>query len=109
MLAVVSYVKLYPETGEVKIDLNMRILTRNDALEKLDRCVKQGRYSGRITDIYKGHIFVHLDIGVNAVAHKCTDPKFPGKNDQVTFVVNRIDKQNAVAIGIVSRIVRQNI
>ena len=109
VLAVVSYVKLYPETMKVKIDLNMRILTRNDALEKLDRCMVQGRYSGRITDIYKGNLYVHLDIGVNAVAHKCTDPKFPGKNDKVTFVVNRIDREKAIAIGIVSRIIRQDL
>lgn len=87
----------------------MKSVTKNEVLEKLDRCKIQGKYSGKITDIYKGIIFIKLDIGVNAIAHTCTDRRIPGKHDDITFVVNRLDKENGVAVGIITRIIRQNI
>ena len=85
----------------------MRQLQENDVLDKLDRCRKQGKYSGKITDIHKGAIFIRLDIGVNAVAHKCLDNRYPAKNDIVSFVVNRLDYQYGVALGVITRIIRQ--
>ena len=54
-------------------------------------------------------IFVKLDIGVNAIAHKCNDFRLPGKNDIVSFVVNRLDMENGVAVGLITKIIRQNI
>ena len=73
------------------------------------RACRAGRYSGRITDIHKGVIFVRLSNGVNAIAHSCNDYRLPGKNDDISFVVNRLDQENGVAVGIITRIIRQNI
>ena len=33
----------------------------------------------------------------------------PGKKDDVSFVVTRIDEERNVAVGLISRIIRQNI
>lgn len=75
----------------------------------LNRCKIQGKYAGTITDIHKGTVFVRLSIGVNAIAHSCYDNRSPGKKDEVSFVVTRIDDARNVAVGLISRIIRQNI
>lgn len=75
----------------------------------LSRCKIQGKYAGTITDIHKGTVFVRLSIGVNAIAHSCYDNRSPGKKDEVSFVVTRIDETRNVAVGLISRIIRQNI
>ena len=65
--------------------------------------------AGTVTDIHKGTVFVRLHIGVNAVAHSCYDNRMPGKKDDVSFVVTRIDADRNVAVGLISRIIKQNI
>lgn len=109
VMAVVTSVELDEENTAVKITADMKSLTKNEVQQKLSRCKIQGRYSGRITDIHKGVIFVKLDIGVNAIAHSCNDYRLPGKNDDVSFVVNRLDQEKGVAVGLITRIIRQNI
>lgn len=108
VLVHITNVEINSET-DIHIEADMKSVTKNEVLEKLDRCKIQGKYSGKITDIYKGIIFIKLDIGVNAIAHTCTDRRIPGKHDDITFVVNRLDKENGVAVGIITRIIRQNI
>lgn len=108
-LALITSIEILPETNEIKVMADLKQVTKNEVLKNLSRCKVQGRYSGRITDIHKGVMFVRLDIGVNAVAHTCTDNRLPGKRDDVSFVVNRLDTENGVAVGIITRIIRQNI
>ena len=79
------------------------------AITKLGKCKIQGKYAGTVTDIHKGTVFVRLHIGVNAVAHSCYDNRMPGKKDEVSFVVTRIDAERNVAVGLISRIIKQNI
>ena len=109
VMALITEIELNEELSTVKITADMKSLTKNEVQQKLQRCKVQGRYSGRITDIHKGVIFVKLDIGVNAIAHKCNDFRLPGKNDIVSFVVNRLDMENGVAVGLITKIIRQNI
>ena len=47
--------------------------------------------------------------GVNAVAHSCYDYRMPGKKDDVSFAVTRLDMEQGVAVGIITRIIRQNL
>lgn len=72
-------------------------------------CKVQGKYAGTIEDIHKGTVFVRLSIGVNAIAHSCYDSRTPGKKDEVSFVVTHIDTERNVALGIITRIIRQNL
>lgn len=109
VLAQVTSIQCNPETKEVNLEADMKSITKNEVLEKLSRCKVQGRYSGRVTDVHKGAIFIKLDIGVNALAYNCTDHRIPGKHDDVSFVVTRIDQERGVAVGIITRIIRQNI
>ena len=63
----------------------------------------------RVTDVHKGVVYVRLSNGVNAVAHSCYDYRMPGKKDDVSFAVTRLDMERGVAVGIITRIIRQNL
>ena len=69
----------------------------------------QGKYAGTVEDIHNGTVFVRLQIGVNAIAHTCYDSRTVGKKDDVSFVVTHIDSERNVALGIITRIIRQNL
>lgn len=109
ILVVVTSIELHKKTWTVKITADVKSLLKNDLLEKLKECKVKGTYSGQVSDIHKGVVFIQLDMGVNAIAHTCKDYRMPGKKDRVTFVVTHIDKENAVAVGLITRITQQNI
>lgn len=44
-----------------------------------------------------------------AVAHSCYDYRMLGKKDDVSFAVTRLDMDCGVAVGIITRIIRQNL
>lgn len=69
----------------------------------------QSKYAGKVTDIHKGTVYVRLTNGVNAIGHTCYDRRTPGKKDDVSFAVTGIDEDRGVALGIITRIIRQNL
>lgn len=69
----------------------------------------QGKYAGTVEDIHKGTVFVRLELDVNAIAHSCYDNRTVGKKDIVSFVVTHIDEARNVAVGIITRIIKQNL
>lgn len=69
----------------------------------------QSKYAGKVTDIHKGTVYVRLTNGINAIAHSCYDRRTPGKKDDVSFAVTAIDENRGVALGIITRIIRQNL
>ncbi len=93
----------------VKISIDIKCLEKNEDLENLKLCKVQGKYAGVITEIAKGVVFIRLHTGVNAIAHSCADKKHPGKNDEISFVVTHIDNERGVAVGLITKILKQNI
>ena len=77
--------------------------------DNLSQCQVQCRYVGQVMDVRKGVVYVRLNIGVNAIAHTCLDMRMPGKKDTVSFAVTRLDEKNGIAIGLISRIIKQNL
>ncbi len=94
---------------DISVKADVKSVNGNTSKENLSKCKVQGKYAGTVTDIHKGTVFVRLHIGVNAVAHSCYDNRLPGKKDEVSFVVTRIDAERNVAVGLISRIIKQNI
>lgn len=86
----------------------MRVLNvrREDTVEDIRI---QSKYAGKVTDVHKGVVYIRLSNGVNAVAHSCYDHRTPDKKDDVSFAVTRIDEERGVAVGIITRIIRQNL
>lgn len=75
----------------------------------LSLCRVQGKYAGKVIDVYKGMVYVRLSNGINAVAHSCLDRRMPAKKDDVSFAVTRIDEEKYTAVGIITRIIKQNL
>lgn len=92
---------------EMEISVDAKSATANVNKDNLKRCVKQGKYVGTITDVYKGTYFMRLNIGVNAVAHSCNMASLPSKRDEVGFVVTRINEKYEVAEGIITRLIKR--
>ena len=93
----------------ISVKADVKSVTGNTSKANLAKCKIQGKYAGVVTDIHKGTVFVRLKIGVNAVAHSCYDSRMPGKKDEVSFVVTKIDEERNIAVGLISRIIKQNI
>ena len=92
----------------VRIKADVRSVQESDAKEKLSRCKLQAKYAGTVTDVNNGTMYIRLSNGVNAIAHTCYDSRMPGKKDEVSFVLTKINAERNVAMGIVTRIIRQN-
>src|SRR5699024_8806772 len=96
-----------PEHLTVRADVNS--VEGDTSHAHMALCKVQGKYTDTTEYIHKGTVFVRLSIGVNAIAHSCYDSRTPGKKDEVSFVVTHIDTERNVALGIITRIIRQNL
>ena len=96
-----------PEQISVRADV--KSVEGDTSKANLALCKVQGKYAGTVEDIHNGTVFVRLQIGVNAIAHTCYDSRTVGKKDEVSFVVTHIDSERNVALGIITRIIRQNL
>lgn len=94
---------------EIAVRADVKSVEGNTSRDNLKKCKVQGKYAGAVEDIHKGTVFVRLSIGVNAIAHSCYDSRTVGKKDQVSFVVTHIDEDRNVAVGIITRIIKQSI
>ena len=94
---------------ELSVHADVKSVTENTSHEALKRCRVQSKYAGHVTDVHKGIVYVRLSNGVNAVAHSCYDRRTPGKKDDVSFVVTKLDEERSIAVGIITRIIRQNL
>ena len=93
----------------ISVQADVKSVEGDTSKANLALCKVQGKYAGTVEDIHNGTVFVRLLIGVNAIAHTCYDSRTVGKKDDVSFVVTHIDSERNVALGIITRIIRQNL
>ena len=91
----------------MKVEVSAREAKANVNKENLMRLKKQGKYVGKVTDVYRGTFFLCLNCRVNAVAHSCNTASLPGQGDEVGFLVTRINEEREVAEGIITRIIKR--
>lgn len=94
---------------EISVKADIKSVSQNTTHDNLKKCRIQSKYAGKVTDVHKGVVYIRLSNGVNAVAHSCYDYRTPGKKDDVSFAVTRLDEERGVAVGIITRIIRQNL
>lgn len=94
---------------DISIKADVKSVSENTNFDNLKKCRVQSKYAGKVTDVHKGVVYIRLNNGVNAVAHSCYDYRMPGKKDDVSFAVTKIDAERGVAVGIITRIIRQNL
>ncbi len=97
------------DVDNISIQVDVKNVGESNKRPDLSLCRIQGKYAGRVTDVHKGVVFIRLTNGINAIAHSCLDRRMPGKKDDVSFAVTRIDEENGVAVGIITRIIKQNL
>lgn len=97
------------DPNDIKLTASIKALEENCQDENIKKCLVQGKYAGTITEIKNGIVFIRLNMGVNAIAHSCMDKRTPGKNDTISFVVTKLDLERNVAVGLINRIIKQNI
>lgn len=78
---------------DISVRADVKSVNGNTSKTNLGKHKIQGKYAGTVTDIHKGTVFVRLQIGVSAIAHSCYDNRMPGKKDDVSFVVTRINEE----------------
>lgn len=93
----------------IEITADAKSVQQGDNFENLKKCKVQSRYAGTVVDIVRGMPYIRLLNGANAIAHTCIDRRTPGKKDEVSFVVTNIDERKGVAMGVITRIIKQNI
>lgn len=93
----------------ITIQVDARSVSATTSHDNLKKCMPQCRYAGRVTDVRNGVVFIRLNNGVNAIAHSCYDLRAPGKSDDVSFAVTRLDEEQGVAVGIITRIIKQHL
>jgi len=94
---------------DLTITADVRSVSATTNLDNVKKCQPQCRYAGRVTDVRNGVVYIRLNIGVNAIAHACYDPRTPGKKDDVSFAVTQLDEEKGIALGIITRIIKQNL
>ena len=92
---------------QIRVEVDAKSPTANTNKDNLRKCHRQGKYTGIITEVYKGTYFMRLDIGVNAVAHSCNMTTLPSKGDKIGLVVTRINDNYEVAEGIITRLIKR--
>lgn len=97
------------DVENISITADMRSVSSTTNLDNLKKIIPQARYAGRVTDVRNGVVYIRLNNGVNAVAHSCYDRRTPGKKDDVSFSVTRLNEEQGVAVGIITRIIKQNL
>ena len=97
------------DSEHISVQADVKSVEGDTSKANLALCKVQGKYAGTVEDIHNGTVFVRLQIGVNAIAHTCYDSRTVGKKDEVSFVVTHIDSERNVALGIITRIIRQNL
>lgn len=93
----------------LSIQADIRSVVGDKGRDNLQKCRIQGRYAGTVTDVRAGVVYIRLEIGVNAIAHTCLDRRTPAKRDCVAVAVTRLDEEKNIAVGTITRILRQQI
>ena len=94
---------------DLSITADFRSVSATTNVDNVKKCQRQCRYVGRVTDVRSGVVYIRLNNGVNAIAHACYDMRTPGKKDDVSFAVTQLDEEKGIAIGIITRIIKQNL
>ncbi len=93
----------------IRIRADIKSVSGSDRNDNLRKCRIQGKYAGKVTHINKGVVYIRLSNGANAIAHSCYDRRRPGRKDDVSFVVTHLDEEHGIAMGIITRIIKQHI
>jgi len=94
------------DQNEIHVVASIKDAVDNSSKDNIKKCILQGKYIGKVTGLDQNVIYVRLNVGVNAIALAVHDRKAPSKRDEVSFVITRIDEENGIAVGIITKILK---
>jgi len=95
------------DINSIRIVASIKEAITNPSKSNIKKCTVQGKYIGKVTGLDKNVIYVRLNVGVNAIALAVHDRKAPNRKDEVSFVITRIDEESGIAIGIITKVLKQ--
>lgn len=107
LVRVLEVDRVDPE--HIKIRADIKSVSGGGRSDNLQKCRIQGKYAGTVTHVHKGIVYIRLSNGANAIAHSCYDRRRPARKDDVSFAVTHLDEEHGVAMGIITRIIKQHI
>ena len=89
------------------------VLSIKDAQEKtgrkvLEKLVRGSTYLGTVTGVQDGNIYIRLQVGCNAATRLYRTQDMPERNDTVSFEVRRVDVENRMVFGVITRIIKRH-
>ena len=75
---------------------------------KLEKIVPNSNYFGVVTGVKDRVFFVRLQAGVNAKTKLYRSIDMPSRLDTVSFRVTRVDEENGIALGFITRIIKRH-
>lgn len=94
---------------DIKINIDVKSITKNLSKENLSKCAVQNKYIGEVTNVRNGVAYLRLNVGVNAIAHTNYDRRTPARGDIVSFVVTRVNTEYSNVSGIITKIIKQSV
>ena len=94
------------DVEHLSIRADIRSTFSETSVDNLKKCQVQSKYAGKVTDLRGGVVYIRLN---NGIAHTCYDSRMPGKKDDVSFAVTRLDEEHGIAVGIITRIIKRNL
>ena len=108
VVAKVMDVKLDEKTGHYDVDLSIKAASEHSDRAAFERLIPHSNYFGTVTGVERGTFFVRLQSGVNAKTKIYHSKEYPARMDTVCFRVTRLDEENLVANGYITRIIKRH-
>jgi len=108
VVARVMDVQHNEDTGRYAVELSIKAATEHSDKAAFEKLIPNSNYFGVVTGVKNGTFFVRLQSGVNAKTKLFRSRDYPGRQDTVCFRVTRLDEENMVANGYITRIIKRH-
>lgn len=90
------------------VNLSIKDASENPDRAALEKIVPNSNYFGVVTGVKDRVFFVRLQAGVNAKTKLYRSIDMPSRLDTVSFRVTRVDEENGIALGFITRIIKRH-
>ena len=90
------------------VNLSIKGASENPDRAALEKIVPNSNYFGVVTGVKDRVFFVRLQAGVNAKTKLYRSIDMPSRLDTVSFRVTRVDEENGIALGFITRIIKRH-
>ena len=108
VVARVLDVSYNEQRGIYAVSLSIKAASENPDRTALEQITPNSNYFGVVTGMKDRVFFVRLQAGVNAKTKLYRSIDMPSRLDTVSFRVTRVDEENGIALGFITRIIKRH-